>query len=94
MRSSSVARRAIGTAALTAALAGILALINWRLPLTIIDFTGVTRAVWIGTIWEAFFARLPVGAPGILARGPLMVGIVVAVVALAYILVATWRLPE
>lgn len=94
MRSSSVARRAVGTAALTAALAGVLALINWRLPLTIIDFAGVARVVWIGTIWEAFFARLPAGAPGILARGPLLTGIVVALFALAYILVATWRLPE
>jgi hypothetical protein len=94
MRSSSAARRAAGTAALTAALAGVLALLNWRLPLTIIDFAGVARAVWIGTIWETFFARLPLGAPGILARGPLLVGVVVAVVALAYILVATWRLPD
>lgn len=95
MRSSSLARRrAVGTAALTLAVAGLLALLNWRLPITIIDYAGTARAVWIGTVWEAFFARLPVAAPGILARGPLLVGVVVAVFALAYILVATWRLPE
>lgn len=95
MLSSSLARRrAIGTAALTLAMAGLLALVNWRLPITIIDFAGVARAVWIGTVWEAFFAHLPFGAPGILSRGPLLLGIVVAVFAMAYILVATWRLPE
>lgn len=94
MPTSSPGRRAVVTAALTLALAGILALINWRLPITIIDYAGFARSIWIGTIWETFFARLPVGAPGILAPGPLLIGGIVAIVALAYILVATWRLPE
>lgn len=95
MRSSSWPRgRWLGTALLTLALAGLLALVNWRLPLAIIDFTGGRRVVGLGTIWEAFFVRLPSATPGILGRTPLLAGLVVALFALAYIIVATLRLPE
>ena len=95
MRSFSWRRgRWFGTVLLTLALTGLLALANWWLPLAITDFAGGRRVVGLGTIWETFFARLPPAAPGILGRVPLLAGLVVALFALAYIIVATLRLPE
>ena len=86
--------RAVGTAALTLALAGLLALFNWRGEIMARDSAGVERVVPLATIWTDFFARLPEHAPGVLGRAPLMVGLVLAALALAYVLVATLRLPE
>ena len=87
-------RRAAGTAALTLVLAGLLALFNWRGAIMIRDGVGVERVVPLVTIWENFFARLPQRGPGVLGRDPLLVGLVLAALALAYVLVATIRLPE
>jgi hypothetical protein len=99
MPSSNVTRqitrgRLLGTLLLTLALAGILALANWLLPITIYDLDRNSRVVRAGTIWEAFFTRLPAAAPKILSQTPLLIGLVVAIVALAYVIVATIRLPE
>ncbi|HEY8600592.1 MAG TPA: hypothetical protein VIL85_19305 [Thermomicrobiales bacterium] len=95
MRSSRLTHgRLIGTLLLTMALAGLLALANWRLPITVYDLDRNSRVLSAGAIWTAFFTHLPTAAPGILGRTPLLLGLVVAIVALAYVLVATLRLPE
>lgn len=95
MRSSKRARgRLLGTILLTLALAGVLALANWLLPITVYDLDRNSRVLGAGAIWEAFFTHLPAAAPGILGRTPLLLGLVVAIVALAYVIVATIRLPE
>mgnify|MGYP001045237873 CR=1 FL=1 len=87
-------RPATLTALLTLALAALFALVNWRGQITVRDGAGIERVVPLATIWETFFARLPQRVPGLLGRDALIVGLVVAVLALAYILVATIRLPE
>ncbi len=86
-------KRAISTALLTVLLAALLALVNWRLPISIIDSTGTQQRVPLGTIWEAFFAHLPFALPGILARPTFLISLPLAALALAYIIVATLRLP-
>lgn len=86
--------RLLGTLLLTLAFAGVLALANWLLPITIYDFDRSSRILRAGAIWEAFFTHLPASAPGILGRTPLIFGLVVAIIALAYVIVATIRLPE
>ena len=98
MPSSKVTRtvtrgRLLGTLLLTLALAGLLALANWLLPITVYDVDRNSRVVGAGAIWAAFFTHLP-AAPAILGHTPLLLGLVVAIVALAYVLVATIRLPE
>jgi hypothetical protein len=95
MPSSKATRgRLFATLLLTLAFAGVLALANWRLPITIYDIDRNSRVVRAGTIWEAFFTHLPAAAPKILSQTPLLIGLVVAIVALAYVIVATIRLPE
>ncbi len=79
---------------LTLALAGILALANWLLPITTYDIDRNSRIVGAGSVWEALFTHLPAAAPVILGRTPLLLGLVVAIVALAYMIVATIRLPK
>ena len=86
--------RAIGTLLLTLAFAGLLALANWLLPITTYDIDRNSRVLGAGAVWAAFFAHLPAETPGILGRTPLLLGLVVAIVALAYVIVATIRLPE
>lgn len=86
--------RAIGTAALTLILAALFALYNWRGEILARDGAGVERVVPLATLWTDFFARLPQRAPGLLGREPLAVGLVLAALALAYVVVATLRLPE
>ncbi len=78
----------------TLALAGLLALSNSLVSLVTYDAAGVERTVPIADIWQRFFARLPQGAPGILGTTPLLIALVVAFLSLAYVLVATLRLPE
>ncbi len=78
----------------TLALAGLLALSNSLVSLVTHDATGNERTVSIADIWQHFFARLPQGAPGILTTTPLLIALIVAFLSLAYVLVATLRLPE
>lgn len=78
----------------TLALAGVLALSNSLVSLITYDAAGVQRTVPIADIWQRFFARLPQGAPGILSTTPLLIALIVAFLTLAYVLVATLRLPE
>lgn len=87
-------RRATVTAGLTLALAGAIFLANRGAILAVQDGQGFARTVPVATLWRDFFARLPRDVPGILGPGPLAAGLVVATLALAYILVATLRLPE
>lgn len=87
-------RRATVTAGLTLALAGAIFLLNRGAILDVQDGQGFARTVPVATLWRDFFARLPREAPGILGPGPLAAGLVVATLALAYLLVATLRLPE
>jgi len=95
MRSSKLTRgHLLGTALWTLALAGILALANWLLPITTYDIDRNSRVREAGSVWEALFTHLPAAAPVILGRTPLLLGLVVAIVALAYMIVATIRLPE
>lgn len=84
----------MGTALWTLALAGILALANWLLPITTYDIDRNSHVREAGSVWEALFTHLPAAAPVILGRTPLLLGLVVAIVALAYMIVATIRLPE
>lgn len=93
-RLSRAARRRFGTALLTAWLFGVLALAGWQGRVPVRDGEGVVGLVPLATVWHALLARLPAQAPGILARGPLLVGIALAGVAFAYAMVATLRLPR
>lgn len=78
----------------TLALAGLLALSNSLVSLVTYAAAGNERTVPIADIWQRFFARLPQGAPGILTTTPLLIALIVAFLSLAYVLVATLRLPE
>lgn len=78
----------------TLALAGILALSNSLVSLVTYDGAGIERTIPIADIWQRFFARLPQGAPGILSTTPLLIALIVAFLSLAYVLVATLRLPK
>jgi hypothetical protein len=86
--------RAAGTAALTLVLAGLLALFNWRGEIDVRGAEGIERSMPLATLWDVFFERLPRHVPGILGRDPLTIGLVLATLALAYVLAATIRLPE
>jgi hypothetical protein len=78
----------------TLALAGIMALSNSLVSLDTYDAAGNERVVLIADIWQRVFARLPRSAPGILSTTPLLIALSVAFLSLAYVLVATLRLPE
>src|SRR4051794_6972540 len=86
--------RSAGTAALTLALAGLLALFNWRGTITVHGSEGSERTIALTTLWDILFVRLPRHVPGILGREPLTIGLVLATLALAYLIAATIRLPE
>src|SRR5215212_3341590 len=86
--------RSTGTAALTLALAGLLALFNWRGEITVRGSEGVERTIALTTLWDILFVRLPGHVPGILGRTPITIGLVLATLALAYLIAATIRLPE
>ena len=86
--------RAAGTAALTLVLAGLLALFNWRGAIVVRGAEGIERTIALTTLWDVFFERLPRHVPGILGRGPLTIGLVLAALSLAYLIAATLRLPE
>ena len=78
----------------TLAVAGTLALGNSLISLATYDGAGVERTIPIADIWQRFFARAPAAAPGILGTTPLLIALIVACLAVAYVLVATLRLPE
>jgi hypothetical protein len=86
--------RAVGTAALTLVLAGLLALFNWLGAIRVRGAEGIERTIPLATLWDVFFERLPRHVPGILGREPLAIGLVLATLALAYVIAATIRLPE
>lgn len=88
------ARRGLITLLLALALAGVLALGASFGQITTRNAAGEERTTPIVAIWRAFFDRLPREAPGILSATPLLIGLVVAILTLAYVLVATLRLPE
>jgi hypothetical protein len=87
-------RGALFTLLGTLGLAGLLALSNSLVSLVTYDGAGIEQTVPIADIWQRFFARLPQGAPGILSTTPLLIALIVAFISLAYVLVATLRLPE
>ena len=86
--------RGFGTALLTALLVGIFVLGVARGRLVVRDGGGVERVVPVIDVWRVLLDRLPPQAPGLLARGPLLVLLALATLAAAYALVATLRLPR
>ncbi len=86
-------RRGVVTALLTALLAGVFALGIAFGQVTVRGGRGGRRVVPIVDVWRAFLDHLPPQAPGVLSQGVLLVLLALAVVAAAYVLVATLRLP-
>ncbi len=86
-------RRGVVTALLTALLAAVFALGIAFGQVTVRGGRGGRRVMPIVDVWRAFLDNLPTQAPGILSRGVLLVLLALAVVAAAYVLVATLRLP-
>lgn len=78
----------------TLVVTGILVLVNAFFSLVTYDGAGIERTIPIADIWQRFFAQLPQDAPGILGVIPLLIALIVGFLALAYVLVATFRLPE
>jgi hypothetical protein len=86
-------RRGVATALLTALLAAVFALGIAFGQVTVRGVRGGRRPMVIVDVWRAFLDNLPPQAPGVLSRGVLLVLLALAVVAAAYVLVATLRLP-
>ena len=86
-------RRGVVTALLTALLAAVFALGIAFGRVTVRGGRGGQRVLPIVDVWRAFLDNLPAQAPGVLSRGVLLVLLALAVVAAAYVLVATLRLP-
>src|SRR5919199_2361646 len=86
-------RRGVVTALLTALLAAVFALGIAFGRVTVRGGQGGRRVMPIVDVWRAFLDHLPPQAPGVLSRGVLLVLLALAVVAAAYVLVATLRLP-
>ena len=86
-------RRGVVTALLTALLAGVFALGIAFGQVTVRGGRGGRRVAPIVDVWRAFLDHLPPQAPGVLSQGVLLVLLALAVVAAAYVLVATLRLP-
>lgn len=80
----------LGTTALTVVFATIVAFA--RLPVR--DSNGAIRTMRILDVWLALLDHLPPEAPAWLSRGPLTVALLLAMVALAYALVATLQLRD
>ena len=90
---ASLRRRGVVTALLTALLAAVFALGIAFGRVTVRGGQGGRRVMPIIDVWRAFLDHLPPQAPGLLSRGVLLVLLALAVVAAAYVLVATLRLP-
>jgi hypothetical protein len=86
-------RRGVATALLTALLAAVFALGIAFGQVTVRGGRGGRRPMAIVDVWRAFLDNLPPQAPGVLSRGMLLALLALAVVAAAYVLVATLRLP-
>jgi hypothetical protein len=86
-------RRGVVTALLTAMLAAVFALGIALGRVTVRGGRGGQRVMPIVDVWRAFLDNLPAQAPGVLSRVVLLVLLALAVVAAAYVLVATLRLP-
>ena len=86
-------RRGVVTALLTALLAAVFALGIAFGRVTVRGGRVGQREMPIVDVWRAFLDNLPAQAPGVLSRGVLLVLLALAVVAAAYVLVATLRLP-
>ena len=90
---ASLRRRGVVTALLTALLAAVFALgiaFGW---VTVRGARSGRRPMAIVDVWRAFLDNLPAQAPGVLSREVLLILLALAVVAAAYVLVATLRLP-
>jgi hypothetical protein len=87
-------RGASTTTLLTLLLAALLAggVAIGRIPVR--DASGTWRVRRVAEVWGAMLENLPAGAPAFLGREVLLVGIVIAVLAGAYAIVATLRLPQ
>ena len=86
-------RRGVAPALLTALLAAVFALGIRFGQVTVRGVRGGWRVMAIVDVWRAFLDNLPPQAPGVLSREVLLVLLALAVVAAAYVLVATQRLP-
>ena len=86
-------RRGVVTALLTALLAAVFALGIAFGRVTVRGGRSGQRVVPIVDVWRAFLDHLPQQAPGVLSREALLVLLALAVVAAAYVLIATLRLP-
>ena len=86
-------RRGGVTALLTALLAAVFALGIAFGQVTVRGVRGGRRVMPIVDVWRAFLDNLPAQAPGVLSREVLLILLALAVVAAAYVLVATLRLP-
>jgi hypothetical protein len=86
-------RRGVATALLTALLAAVFALGIAFGRVTVRGGRSGQREAPIVDVWRAFLDNLPPQAPGVVSRGVLLVLLALAVVAAAYALVATLRLP-
>lgn len=84
----------LGVVAATGVLASVFALLLWRLQLPVRDSNGATKTMRVLDVWLALLDHLPPEAPAFLTRGPLSFALVVALIALAYVFVATLRLRD
>ena len=85
--------RALGTALLTGLLAGAFALGVARGEVTVRGGQGGRRVMPIVDVWGAFLDRLPPQAPDWVSRELMLILLVLAGIAFAYVLAATLRLP-
>src|SRR5919199_2194007 len=90
---ASLRRRGVVTVLLTALLAAVFALGIAFGRVTVRGGQSGRHVMPIVDVWRAFLDHLPPQAPGLLSRGVLLVLLALAVVAFAYVLVATLRLP-
>ena len=91
---SSPWRRGLVTALLTALLFGVFALAVARGEVVLRGGQRIGRTMRIVDVWRALLDNLPPQAPGWLGREVLLVLLALAGVAMAYVLVATLRLPD
>jgi hypothetical protein len=87
-------RRGLVTALLTALLFGVFALGVARGEVVLHGGQGIGRTMRIVDIWRELLDNLPPQAPGWLGREVLLALLVLGGVAMAYVLVATLRLPD
>jgi ABC-type uncharacterized transport system permease subunit len=87
-------RASLWTAGLTLLVAALLGLLMFSMHVTTRNAQGQRRDARVVDIWRTMLNHLPAQAPGFLQREVLVALLIVAVVAFAYVLVATARLPR